>query len=70
MVEGLTAIGVGLSSLGIPVENVWEHEEAIKTGDFVRIAHGSVGETSHAKEVLNRTHPQTLDNHAISGHYA
>ena len=63
MLGGLSALGAGLYSLGIPKDSILQYETAIKTDKFVLIAHGASDETSRAKEVLNRTKPETLDHH-------
>jgi len=52
-----------LYSLGIPKDSVVRYETAIKTGKFVLIAHGSMDETTRAKEILNLTKPETLEHH-------
>ena len=40
-----------------------QYETALKTDKFVLIAHGSLEDTTHAKEILNRTQPETLEHH-------
>ena len=60
---GLSALGAGLYGLGIPKDSVLRYETALKTGKFVLIVHGSKDETTHAKEILDRTSPDTLDHH-------
>jgi len=63
VVGGLSALGAGLYSVGIPEDSILRYETAIKTGKFVLIAHGSNEDTAHAKEILNRTNPDTLEHH-------
>ena len=63
MLGGLSALGAGLYGLGIPKDSVLRYETALKTGKFVLIVHGSKDETIHAKEILDRTGPDTLDHH-------
>ena len=63
VVGGLSAIGAGLYSLGIPKDSILKYETALKTDNFVLIAHGSMDEIIHAKEILHRTEPQTLEHH-------
>src|SRR5512135_272890 len=50
VVGGLSAIGAGLYSLGIPKNSILHYETALKSGKFVLIAHGSAGEASRARE--------------------
>ena len=63
VVGGLSALGAGLYGLGIPKDSVLRYETALKTGKFVLIVHGTMDETIHAKEILDRTIPDTLDHH-------
>jgi hypothetical protein len=63
VVGGLSAIGAGLYSLGIPKNSVIQYETALRSGKFVVIAHGSADEIIGAKEVLSRTGPETLEHH-------
>jgi hypothetical protein len=66
VVGGLSAIGAGLYGLGIPKDSVLRYETALKTGKFILIAHGSAGETTHAREIINRTNPEALEEHQPS----
>jgi uncharacterized membrane protein len=63
VVGGLSAVGAGLYSLGIPKDSILRYETALKTGKFVLIAHGSTEDTTRAKEILNHTKPETLVHH-------
>jgi uncharacterized membrane protein len=63
VVGGLSAVGAGLYSLGIPKDSILQYERALKTDKFVLIAHGSLDEVTHAKEILNLTKPETLKQH-------
>jgi hypothetical protein len=60
---GLSAIGAGLYSLGIPKDSILKYETALKTNKFVLIAHGSRDEISHAKEILRRIDSEKLEQH-------
>jgi hypothetical protein len=66
VVGGLTAIGAGLYSLGIPKDSILRYETAVKTGKFVLIVHGTEGETANAREIIDRTSPETVDHHQPS----
>jgi hypothetical protein len=48
---------------GIPKDSILRYETALKTDKFVVIAHGSSDETTHAREVLNGTNPESLEHH-------
>jgi uncharacterized membrane protein len=63
VVGGLSAIGAGWYSLGIPKDSILQYETAIKAGKFVLIAHGSVDDITHAKEILKRNKPETFEHH-------
>ena len=61
---GVTVVGAGLFSIGIPKDSIVRYETAIKTGSYVLIAHGTAAELTHAQEVIGRTNPVTTDQHA------
>ena len=63
---GLTALGAGLYSIGIPKDSVVKYETALKADHFVVVAHGDVSEVSQAKSILERTGPMSLDEHRVS----
>ena len=63
MVGGLSALGAGLFSLGIPKDSILKYETALKTDKFLLLAHGSMDEISRAKEILSHTKPETLEHH-------
>jgi uncharacterized membrane protein len=66
VVGGMSAIGAGLYSLGIPKDSILQYETALKTGKFVVIAHGSAEEATRARETINRTNPDALEEHQPS----
>jgi len=66
MVGGLSAIGAGLYSLGIPQNSILRYETALKTGKFVLIAHGTAEEATRAREIIDRTNPEALEAHEPS----
>ena len=63
VVGGISAIGGGLMSLGIPKDSILKYETAIKTDKFVVVAHGSADEIGHAKDILSNTDAETLEHH-------
>ncbi|MFZ1613609.1 MAG: general stress protein [Holophaga sp.] len=63
VVGGLSIVGAALYSMGIPKDSIVKYETALKAGKFVLIAHGSMFDTTLAKEILHRTHAETLDHH-------
>jgi hypothetical protein len=63
---GLSALGAGLFSLGIPKDSIVQYETALKSGKFVVIAHGTAEEATRAREIINRTNPEALEEHQPS----
>ena len=63
VVGGLSVLGAGLYSIGIPQDSILRYETAIKNDKFVLVAHGSVEEITHAKGILSGTLPETLEHH-------
>jgi hydrogenase maturation factor len=63
VVGGLSALGAGLYSMGIPKNSIIQYETAVKSGKYVLIAHGSDMETIHAREILKNSNPETLAEH-------
>ena len=64
VVGGLSALGAGLCSLGIPKDSVIEYETQIKAGKFVVITHGSFDEVSKAQAAFAVTKHQGMKEHA------
>jgi uncharacterized membrane protein len=52
VVGGLSAVGAGLYSIGIPQNSVMEYETSIKAGKFVLVFHGTPDEVTKAKMIL------------------
>ncbi len=52
VVGGMSALGAGLFSIGIPKDSVLSYETQIKAGKFVVIAHGMRDEVDKARTVL------------------
>jgi hypothetical protein len=56
--------GVGpLLVAGIPKNSILQYETALKTGKYVLIAHGTSEEATRAREIINRTNPEALEEH-------
>jgi hypothetical protein len=66
VIGGLSAIGAGLYSLGIPKDSILRYETALKTGKFVLVVHGTQAETTDAREIINRTNPEATELHQPS----
>ena len=55
VVGGLSAIGAGLYSIGIPKKSILQYETSLKAGKFMLVAHGTSDEVTHAKAILSTT---------------
>ena len=64
VVGGVSALGAGLYSIGIPKDSIIEYEMEIKAGKFVVIAHGSPDEVSKIEGTLAMTKHQGMKQHA------
>jgi hypothetical protein len=66
VVGGLSALGAGLYSLGIPKNSVLKYETSIKGGKFVLIAHGTAAEVAKARDMLKTSGAEQIDNYEPS----
>jgi hypothetical protein len=64
LVGGLSALGAGLYSIGIPKDSVIQYELAIKTDKFLLLVHGTASEVEKARETLAGTQPLDLKVHS------
>ena len=55
VVGGLSALGAGLYSIGIPKDSIMQYETALKSDKFLVIAHGTAGEVAKVKSILETT---------------
>jgi hypothetical protein len=55
VVGGLSAIGAGLIGMGIPRDSVVEYEVALKTDQFLLMAHGTPAELENVKNIMATT---------------
>jgi hypothetical protein len=65
VVGGLSALGAGLYSIGIPKDSVVRYETAIKVNKYLLVAHGTAAEVAKAKDILKTTKPAELDEHVL-----
>jgi len=63
VVGGLSAIGAGLYSIGIPKDSILKYETALKSDKFLLLVHGTAAEVSRAKDILETAHPAELALH-------
>ncbi|MDR3724329.1 MAG: DUF1269 domain-containing protein [Terracidiphilus sp.] len=63
VVGGVSAVGAGLVSIGIPKDSVLKYEVALKTDKYLLIVHGTPGEVANAKEIISRTEHSSYSVH-------
>jgi Alternative complex III, ActD subunit len=66
VVGGLSALGAGLYSLGIPKNSVVKYETSIKAGKFVLVAHGTAEEVARARDMLKTSGAEQIDTYQPS----
>lgn len=64
VVGGLSALGAGLYSIGIPKDSVMKYETALKSDHFLLVAHGTAEEVAQAGDILHTTHPTAVGVHS------
>jgi hypothetical protein len=63
VVGGLSALGAGFYSIGIPKDSILKYETAIKSDKYLLVAHGTRDEVEKAKQILDKTPAQEVDMH-------
>ena len=64
MAGGLTSLGAGLYSVGIPKKAVVQFETEVKNGKHILVAHGTPEEVELATDILRQTQARTTTVHA------
>jgi uncharacterized membrane protein len=64
VVGGVSVLGAGLFSIGIPENSVMQYETEIKNGRILLVAHGTLQEVERAKEILDRVNGGTTTIHS------
>ena len=65
VVGGLSAIGAGLFSIGMPKDSVVTYETAVKAGEYLAVAHGTADEAARAKNILSTLKPTGVTDHVL-----
>ena len=65
VVGGLSALGAGLFSMGIPKDSIVKYETAVKADKFLLVVHGTADEAAKAKEILSRTKTTDVTDHPL-----
>jgi hypothetical protein len=63
VVGGVSALGAGLASLGIPHDSIVKYESALKADQFLLVAHGTPEDVDRAKRILDKTTPTEVAVH-------
>lgn len=63
VVGGMSVLGAGLFSMGIPKDSIIKYETAIKADKFMVVAHGPKEEVQRAKALLKETDAHQIDTH-------
>ena len=63
VVGGLSAVGAGLYSIGIPKDSVVEYEVALKTDKYLLVVHGTPEEVDKARKIIEGTQPNSYNVH-------
>jgi hypothetical protein len=65
VVGGLSAIGAGLYSIGIPRDSIVTYETAMKAGQYLVVAHGTAAEAAKARSILSTLKPAHVTDHVL-----
>lgn len=63
VVGGLSALGAGLFTMGIPKDSVLKYETAVKADKFLVFVHGTAENVAKAKELLDKASPTATAVH-------
>jgi uncharacterized membrane protein len=64
VVGGVSAVGAGLVSIGIPKDSVLKYDVALKTDKFLLVVHGTPADVDKAKDIIAGTEHRS---HAVHG---
>ena len=64
LVAGVSALGAGLYSIGIPKNSILQYETEVKNGKLLLVANGTADEVERAKDLLHQTGVETATVHA------
>jgi uncharacterized membrane protein len=64
VVGGLSALGAGLYSMGIPKDSVIQYETDLKTDKFLLLVHGTANEVEKARSIIEGTNALSVTVHS------
>jgi hypothetical protein len=65
VVGGMSVIGAGLYSIGIPKNSILKYESALKGGQFLVIVHGTAEDARKGQDIIKRTEPEAVHDHNL-----
>lgn len=63
VVGGVSAVGAGLVSIGIPKDSVLKYDTALKTDKYVLVVHGTPEDVTNAKDIIEGTEHRSYTVH-------
>ncbi len=66
VVGGLSAVGAGLYSIGIPKDSIVQYESALRSDKFLLLAHGTAEEVERARGIMGTAKPLEVSVHTAS----
>jgi hypothetical protein len=63
VVGGVSAIGAGLASIGIPKDSILQYDVALKSDKFLLIVHGTREAVAKAERIISGTGPTSYSIH-------
>ena len=66
VVGGMSALGAGLFSMGIPKDSILQYETALKADEFLLVVHGAEEEVARAKGILDASDSARTDHFAAA----
>jgi hypothetical protein len=68
VVGGVSAVGAGLFSIGVPKDSIIKYDVALKTDKFLLVVHGTPEAVEHAKNIIEGTehHSYTVHEDLVS----
>ncbi len=67
IVGGLSALGAGLYSIGIPEDSILVYESEVTSDAFLVMVHGASEDVAYAKTILARADARRVDVHSDAG---
>ncbi|MCB9850772.1 MAG: DUF1269 domain-containing protein [Phycisphaerales bacterium] len=62
IVAGVSALGAGLYSIGIPKDSVLKYEQDVRNDKYVLVAHGTAREVERAKSILDASKAHEVES--------